>query len=401
MAISVVMPALEMAQETGKLISWLKKEGDSVATGEPLLEIETDKAVMEIESPGDGILAGIKAAPGDDVPVGQTIAWIVRAGEAPPADEVSEAGKTGSGRQRTALSRAATTSHTFPETQPANKTAKISPKARRLASEHGVNLAGVRGSGPGGEILASDILAATESKETAPAPTTPTNSGSTVARLMAERTTQSWTTVPHFFVVRDVEATALNESRQKLGPELEQSHAVTLTHSDLLVALVARVLAKHQRMNASWAAEGIRDNAEVNISLAMAVDGGVVAPVIRNANHIELGEVAAQRQALTERARKGKLRPADLAEGTFTISNLGMFAVDSFTAIIIPPQAAILAVGAIADRVVPFNGAPTIRPMMTLTLSSDHRVVDGAQAAHFLKTLAEAVGDPRKYLGYL
>ena len=382
MAISVVMPALEMAQETGKLISWLKKEGDSVATGDPLLEIETDKAVMEIESPGDGILVGVKAAPGDEVPVGQTIAWIVRAGEAPPTDEVVEAGKTESGRNAS-------------ETRPAGQAARISPKARRLAGERSVDLAGIRGSGPGGEILASDILAAAESKKSAPATTAPANSVSAVARLMAERTTQSWTTVPHFFVV---DAEALNEARQNFGPKIEKSHAVKLTHSDLLVALVARVLADHPRMNASWIENGVRENGEVNISLAMAVEGGVVAPVIKNANRIELGEIAVQRQALTERARSGKLRLADLSEGTFTISNLGMFGVDSFTAIIIPPQAAILAVGAIVDRVVPFNGAFAIHPMMTLTLSSDHRVVDGAQAARFLKDLAETISDPLKHL---
>ena len=398
MAINVVMPALEMAQETGKLISWLKKEGDSVAVGDPLLEIETDKAVMEIESPGDGILAGVKAAPGDEVPVGQTIAWIVRVGEALPTDEVMEAGKAGSGRKMTEPSRAAATNQALPETRPASQTAKISPKARRLASEHGVSLVGLRGSGPGGEILASDILAAAERKKSAPAITAPADNSSAVARLMAERTTQSWTTVPHFFVVRDVDATALNEARQKLGPELEKSHKVKLTHSDLLIALVARVLGNHPRMNANWAEDGINENAEVNISVAMAVEGGVVAPVIKNANRIELREVAVQRQALTERARKGKLRLADLSDGTFTISNLGMFGVDSFTAIIIPPQAAILAVGAIVDRVVPFHGTPMIRPMITLTLSNDHRVVDGAQAARFMKDLAETIVDPLKHL---
>jgi pyruvate dehydrogenase E2 component (dihydrolipoamide acetyltransferase) len=403
MAISVVMPALEMAQETGKLISWLKKEGGSVVKGEPLLEIETDKAVMEIESPGDGILVGVKAAPGDEIPVGQTIAWIVRAGEAPPADEgivagKGEAGKPESGRKMTGPSRATSTNHALPETRPTSQAAGISPKARRLASEYGVNLADLRGSGSGGEILASDILTAAESRKTAPATTVPANSGSPVARLMAERTTQGWTTVPHFFVVRDVDAKALNEARQKLGPEIEKSHAVKLTHSDLLVALVARVLAKHPRMNASWAEGGVRENAEVNVSVAMAVEDGVVAPVIKNADHLELGEIAVQRQALTERARSGKLQLADLSEGTFTVSNLGMFGVDSFTAIIIPPQAAILAVGAIVDRVVAFHGTPVIRPMMTLTLSSDHRVLDGARAARFMKDLAETIGDPLKRL---
>ena len=184
-----------------------------------------------------------------------------------------------------------------------------------------------------------------------------------------------------------------------LAAEIEQSRGVKLTHTDLLVALVARVLAKHPRMNASWAGEGVRVNADVNMGLAMAVDEGVVAPVIHQADKAELGAIAVQRRDLTERARSGKLRPADIAGGTFTVSNLGMFGVDAFSAIITPPQAAILAVGRIADRVVPLEGRPAIRPMMTLTLSSDHRVVDGARAAEFMRDVAEAIGNPQAWLG--
>jgi pyruvate dehydrogenase E2 component (dihydrolipoamide acetyltransferase) len=186
----------------------------------------------------------------------------------------------------------------------------------------------------------------------------------------------------------------LNEARKKFGPEVEKSHGVKLTHSDLLVALVARVLQKHSRMNASWSGAGVRENPAINIGLAMAVEGGVVAPVIQNADKTALGEIATQRRDLTERARSGKLRPTDLGSGTFTISNLGMFGVDAFTAIIIPPQAAILAVGAIADRVVPVDGSPGIRPIMTLTLSTDHRVADGARAAEFMRDLVTAIKSP-------
>jgi pyruvate dehydrogenase E2 component (dihydrolipoamide acetyltransferase) len=219
---------------------------------------------------------------------------------------------------------------------------------------------------------------------------------------MAERTTQSWTTVPHFFVTREVDAGALNEARRKLGLEIEKSRGLKLTHTDLLVALAARVLLKHPRVNASWTREGVHTNPEINIGIAMAVDDGVVAPVIHNAHKAELGEIAVQRRDLTERARSGKLRPADIAGGTFTISNLGMFGVDAFTAIIIPPQAAILAVGRIADRVVPVGvgpeARPGVRPMMTLTLSSDHRVVDGARAAEFLRDLAESILSPHHSL---
>src|ERR1700686_74274 len=412
MAISVVMPALEMAQETGKLISWLKKEGESVAKGEPLLEIETDKAVMEIESPGDGVLAGVKIEAGAEVPVGRTIAWIVRPGEIPPGDEVAvESGrKTTAVPAASAISRVASTNQSATSAHSAapsaNQAVKVSPKARRLASERGVNLANVRGSGGGGEILASDILAVAESKA-APSPAA-VDSGSPISRLMAERTTQSWTTVPHFFVTREVDAGALNEARQKLGPQIlgtktEKSRGLKLTHTDLLVALVARGLLKHPRVNASWTREGVRTNPEINIGIAMAVDDGVVAPVIHNAANSTLGEIAVHRRDLTERARSGKLRPADIAGGTFTISNLGMFGVDAFTAIIIPPQAAILAVGRIADRVVPVGAGsdarPGVRPMMTLTLSSDHRVVDGARAAEFLRDLVEAILSPHQSLG--
>ncbi|MGA8310481.1 MAG: dihydrolipoamide acetyltransferase family protein [Terriglobales bacterium] len=388
MAISVVMPALEMAQETGKLISWLKQEGETVAKGEPLLEIETDKAVMEIESPGEGILAAVKAQAGTVVPVGQTIAWIVSPGETPPADETPAA----SGRKTSALAASSAAVSPAPSTQPVAADIRTSPKARRLAAERGVDLGQVRGSGPGGEILASDILAAAESKAGA-APVV--DSSSPISRLMAERTTQSWTTVPHFFVVREVDAGALNQARQELALAIEKSRAVKLTYTDLLLALVARVLLKHPRMNASWTAEGVRRHADVNLGIAIAVNDGVVAPVIHNAHKAHLDEIAVQRRDLTERARAGKLRPQDVAGATFTISNLGMFGVDAFTAIITPPQAAILAVGRIADRVVPVDGKPGIRPMMTLTLSSDHRVVDGARAAEFLRDVTEAIGNPQ------
>jgi pyruvate dehydrogenase E2 component (dihydrolipoamide acetyltransferase) len=330
---------------------------------------------------------------GDEVPVGRTIAWIVSPGESPPTEEAG----VESGRKTAAVapsSPAATV--TGAAARPTAREFKISPKARRLASERGIDLAHVHGSGPSGEILASDILAATESKAATPLLAVAT--ASPISRLMAERTTQSWTTVPHFFVVREVDAGALNEARQKLAAEIEASHGAKLTHTDLLVALVARVLVKHPRMNASWAGEGVRANAEINMGLAMAVDEGVVAPVIHKADQAELGAIAGQRRDLAERARSGKLRPADITSGTFTISNLGMFGVDAFSAIITPPQAAILAVGRIADRVVPLEGRPAIRPMMTLTLSSDHRVVDGARAAEFMRDVAEAIGNPQAWL---
>jgi pyruvate dehydrogenase E2 component (dihydrolipoamide acetyltransferase) len=385
MALSVVMPALEMAQETGKLLAWRKREGERVTKGEPLLEIETDKAVVEIEAPADGVLAGVTAHEGAVVPVGQTIAWLVQPGEAIPADvTASQTGRThGSVRTTSGIGVGAD-----PRVGPME--IKISPKARRLAQERGVDLATIKGSGPGGEIVADDILAAAGRTHGS----APTTSGigvgadprvgpsrietlSSAARLMAERTTQSWTTVPHFFLTRDVDASALAAARET---------SPGITHTDRLVALVARALKKHPRMN--------RGNQDVNVAIAIAVDDAVVTGVIPRADTMALGDISARRKELTERARAGKLQPADITGATFTISNLGMYHVDAFTAIIVQPQAGILAVGAITDRVVAVDGKPAVRPTLTLTLSCDHRVVDGARGAMFLNDIAEAIRDP-------
>jgi pyruvate dehydrogenase E2 component (dihydrolipoamide acetyltransferase) len=389
MAISVVMPALEMAQETGKLIAWRKKEGESVAKGETLLEIETDKAVMEIESPGEGVLAGVKVQEGAVVPVGQTIAWIVLPGENPP--EV--AAPTLSARASTEPTRPAVAAPA-PE-QSSGSGPRISPKARQLARDRGVDIATVKGSGPEGAILAEDVLAFAQSYA---APGSKVETPGSVGRLMAERTTQSWTTVPHFFVTREVDADSLVRAREKLLGAIEQSHGVKVTHTDLLVALVARALLKNPRLNASWAGSGVRPNSEVNISIAMAVEDGVVGAVIHNADKASVGDIAKQRHDLTDRARAGRLRPADIGGGTFTISNLGMYNVDAFSAIITPQQAAILAVGRISDRVVAVDGKPVVRPMLTMTLSCDHRVADGARAATFLNDLANLIQNPQESL---
>jgi len=393
MAVSVVMPALEMAQETGKLISWLKQEGEPVRKGEMLLEVETDKAVVEIEAAADGILAGVTAKPGDVVHVGHTIAWLVQPGEAAPAaataapaarsgaaGPVSPKGVEADLQVRSGVNRS---------------TPRISPKARRLAQEKGVDISRLTGSGPGGEILADDIIAAasreSESGDRATQPLESRREGGltpSIGRLMAERTTQSWTTVPHFFVTRDVDAGALNKAREQLLP-------VKVTHTDLLVALVARTLAKHPRLNASWERDTVVTHQDVNIALAIGVENAVVTAVIPRADRASLGDIAARRREVTERAQAGRLQPADITGATFTISNLGMFGVDAFTAIIVPPQAAILAVGAIGDRVVAVNGQPAVRPMLSMTLSCDHRVASGVQAAEFMRDLANAITSPQ------
>jgi pyruvate dehydrogenase E2 component (dihydrolipoamide acetyltransferase) len=410
MAISVVMPALEMAQETGKLVSWKKKEGDSVKKGELLLEVETDKAVVEIEAAGDGILGGITAQAGAVVPVGQTIAWLLKPGETPPASSAPvQTGRTGAAAMQPAV--AAAESAAGPQGDPLAAAVagniKISPKARRLAKEHGVDITKIKGTGPGGEIVAEDVVAAkggaapaaAAAGSPAPAPSMPSVSTeigalSSIGRIMAERTTQSWTTAPHFFVSREVDGTGLVAAREKFGPDVERTRGVKLTYTDLLTAAIAKTLRKHPRMNASWTGDSIKANADVNIGLAMAVTDAVVVGVVAKTDGMSLGDIAVRRRDLTERARTNKLQPADITGATFTISNLGMYHVDSFTAIIVPPQAGILAVGAMADRVVPVPGGIGVRPMMTITLSCDHRVLDGARGAAFMHDLVEALQNP-------
>ena len=408
MAISVVMPALEMAQETGKLVSWKKKAGEQVKKGEMLLEVETDKAVVEIEAAGDGILGGVTAKEGDVVPVGQTIAWLLKPGEQPPTNVATA--QTGRKMDSAPTAAAAAAAPVAPEPV-STAGAKISPKARRLAREHGVDIAKLRGSGPGGEILAEDIMKASASAAPAAPPAAaahptspaaaaqsgPPEAVSSIGRIMAERTTQSWTTVPHFFVTREVDASALNSTRERLIPIIEKSHGVKVTHTDLIVAAVARALHLHPRMNGSWASDKIALNSHVNVALAMAVENAVVTAVIKDTDRIGLGDIAKQRKELAERARANRLQPADITGATFTISNLGMFNVDAFTAIIVPPQAGILAVGAIADRVVAANGMIGVRPTLNLTLSSDHRVVDGARAAAFLNDVVLSLNEVDKW----
>ncbi|SRR5579884_93047 len=493
MATNVILPALGMAQETGLIVRWLKAEGEAVKKGEPLLEVETDKATVEIEAAADGILSGIAAAAGDEVPVGQVIAQILAPGEASPRSTIAQPGipapignengtaaapartaqegvATSSGRDNGApivaatplASRIAAEHHldlrlitpsgrriqkadvlTYIGDREKTVAATVSvsprlpaasPKARRLAREQQKELATIHGSGPGGAVLSVDVLNAPQVEEptavsvatSAPLPvevgeeptvtgvegmggTGGTGGGQELAvshswRVMAERITQSWTSAPHFYLVREVRANRLMAWR-----ELAQKRSIEkVTYSDLLVKAVATALRLHPRLNATWNADRLTLNEQINIGLAVAtgMDGsgqgsraGLVVPVISHADGLGVSEIARRRRELVARAQEGRLRPQDLSGGTFTISNLGMYGVDAFNAVINPPQVAILAVGRIAERVIPLDGQPSVQPMMLLTLSCDHRAVDGARGAQFLATLAEMLEEPLALLG--
>ena len=432
MAKDVIMPALGMAQETGTLLQWLKAEGDEITKGEPLMEIETDKTTVEVEATASGILANVTAGPGDEIPVGQVIALILAPGEtAPESIAVSTEGlaatteekptevlasplaariaaehnvdlklvkASGERIQKEDVLAYIATQSPAKTTTPANGRVLASPKARRLAQEQNLDLATIMGSGPDGAVLAADVLSAATAEKTEPTPTAalrPVTEGealpmSRMWQVMAQRLVESWNTVPHFYLEREANATQLLAWWE--GALKRVSDKVTLT--DLLVKLVAAALRKHPRVNAMWRNDNIILNQDVNVGLAVAVEEGLLVPVIHQADQLGLHDMAARRQELISRSRDSKLSLDDLNGGTFTISNLGMFGIDSFSAIVNPPQAAILAVGKIADKVVPVDGQPGIQPMMSLTLSCDHRVVDGARGAQFLQTLVSFIEDP-------
>jgi len=394
MPTNVIMPALELAQETGKVVKWLKRPGDKVRKGEALVEIETDKVMTEIEAPAAGILRDVTARDGDVVPVGQTIALIFAPEEAGAVAPSPSVAPDAAGRATFIPPSANSPAHIASQKKSAPvdmkaRLAAASPKARRLAAERGLDVGALRGSGPGGAVLAADVPAA--AVPVAPsAPRVEAPGVGTVWRIMAERMTASWTTAPHFYLVREVNVSRLISWRERASKQT----GARITYTDLLVKLVAAAVSQHPAVNASWRDGAIVRNADINIGLAVAIDDGLVVPVIHRADTLSLVDLAARREDLVSRAQAGKLRPADIQGGGFTISNLGMYGVDAFNAIVNPPQAAILAVGRIADRVVAVNGQPAVQPTMVLTLSCDHRALDGARGAQFLGTLADLIEEP-------
>ena len=406
MAKDIVMPALGMAQETGVLVEWFKAEGEEVTQGEPLMEVETDKATVEIEAAASGLLGGVTAQPGDEVPVGQVIALILEPGEEAPSKvekpmagaSAAESGKGADPRGESARPQDAGAVAKPAAAPVIGGRVPASPKARRLARERRLDLGTIRGRGPEGAVLAADVLEAVgrepERVEVAPVAEGEVLDVSRAWKVMVGRLTQSWNEAPHFYLTAEAHVDELIRWRD----EARQRGVEGITYTDLFVKVVAAALRQHPRLNGRWANDGIVLNEEINVGLAIAVEEGLVVPVIHRADRLNLKETAARRKELIELARGGKLTPDDLLGGTFTISNLGMYGVDAFNAIVNPPQAAILALGRIADRVVPVDGQPAVRPMVTLTLSCDHRAVDGARAAEFLQALVELIESPLQML---
>jgi pyruvate dehydrogenase E2 component (dihydrolipoamide acetyltransferase) len=431
LATNVIMPALGIAQETGKLLQWLKSEGQTVKKGEVLMVVETDKTTVEIEADANGILSNVTAVVGEDVPVGQVIALILAPGEAAPQKtkpaavekpsevvskpDVSTSVAASPLARRIAEENNVDLSKVKPSGEKIEKADVLaylesikhtsnarltpaSPKARVAADERGVDVAKVKGSGPEGAVLYANVMAAAATKAVAPVARPAPQPAEeqeiiktgTIWRIMAERTTQSWTSVPHFYLTREVNAGRLMTWRERA----QKRSAIKITYTDLIVRLVAAALQEHPRVNARWQDGAVHLNGDVNIGLAVAIEDGLVVPVIHQAQSLSIVEIATRRAELVGAAQAGKLKPADISGGTFTISNLGMYGIDSFNAIVNPPQAAILAVGRIVQRVAVVDDRPAVQHMMTMTLSCDHRAVDGARGAQFLQSLAEMVEEP-------
>ena len=399
MATEVIMPALGMAQEKGKLVNWLKADGDAVKKGEPLMEVETDKATVEVEAPASGILAQVAAAAGDEIPVGQRIALILAPGEkaassapapaAPHQNPLPQGEGKGAGRSATSTASAPA------EPSAPRRTGHIqaSPVARKIAKEKGIDLASLHGSGPGGSVTAEDVIRATQAQTPAAAvpqanKTVPLTA---MRRIVGQRMTKSKQTAPHFYVTIDVDMTAVNRLRQ----EAKDKKAVLVPSiNDFILRATAQTLKDFPALNSTFTEQGIEIIPDINLGVAVAVEDGLVVPVIRNADRLSLEQLAEKSRELAEKAQKKKLLPLDYEGGTFTVSNLGMFGVDNFIAIINPPQCAILAVGQVAPRAVPDGNAIAVRSLMTMTLSADHRITDGVTAARFLQKAKQLLERP-------
>ncbi|MXV76803.1 2-oxo acid dehydrogenase subunit E2 [Candidatus Poribacteria bacterium] len=448
MPVELRMLQMDQTMTKGKIGKWLISEGDTVTEGQPLLEIETDKVVHEQESPADGVIAQLCAEEGSNVPVNALLAVIAAPGEKVErveveADIVSEqpkpdkAAKPRTTQQTPKKTESQTPSQTtehikvspaaqqlaeklnidLTHVKPSGPGGRIlesdvhryieargpspsiatrlkaSPLARRLAKEFGLDLTTIDGSGPDGRIVRDDVLHASKEITTSVLQPEPIIELTGIRKIIADRMTMSLQTNASVTLHTEVDATQLGELRTLFNDEL-QKRDISITYTDLIVKITAKALQEHPRLNATLIDEGIQMLTDINIGVAVALEDGLVVPVIRNADQIGLAEISEQVKTLAEKARNNQLTPGELQGGTFTLTNLGNFGVDTFTPIINPPECAILGVGRIVKKPAVYNDEITIRNIMTLSLTFDHRIVDGAPAAHFLQTVSKYINNP-------
>ncbi len=435
MAVEVIMPKVDMDQETGTVVEWVKNKGESVKEGEIILVIETDKVAVDVESPGTGILEGISAQPGEVVPIGTVIAYLLSEGEElpqgkEPTPKIESAPPEGlensTGQPATPVARNIAAAHglDLSTITPSGKGQKItkadvearltgevlpgddgkvyaSPAARRIARENQVDLTPLRGSGPKGRIQSKDVLNFLEQQTILKMPDAVQTTEPEVIpligmrRKIAERMTANYQNVPHIKFTSRVMMSEFDAARNKLNELAKKSDGQKISATAMFVKLVATTLSRHPYLNSSLQGEEIHLHRDINIGVAVALDNGLIVPVVKNADQKGFAEIAIEVNDLATRAREGKLTNADVKGGTFTISNLGPFGIEQFDAIINAPEAAILAIGGTQLEAIPDKGGQIVAlPIIRMTLSADHRIVDGAVAARFVADLKAVFEDP-------
>ncbi|HVZ76843.1 MAG TPA: pyruvate dehydrogenase complex dihydrolipoamide acetyltransferase [Gemmatimonadaceae bacterium] len=415
MATKVFMEALSPTMEEGRLVKWLKQEGDAVRNGDPLAEVETDKAIMELVARGDGVLRKRLVNEGDARPVG-TLVGIIAA-----ADENIDALVAGAGAPAPAAAAPAPAAPA-PAAAPAAPAApqpaaaapapaappapagevRSSPLARRMASEKGLDLGGIQGSGPNGRIIKRDIDAALAAGAARPAavaaPSRPAREGdyqdialTQIRKTIAKRLGESIGPIPTFYLTAEFDLERVAEMRTAMA---QMGDEFKVSFNDIILKATATALAQHPECNAHWLGDRIREFNRVHLGMAVAIEDGLITPVIFDADQKSLRQISAESRDLAKRARERKLKPEEYTGSTFSVSNLGMFGIDQFTAIINPPEAGILAIGAIEEKPVVHDGQVSVRKRLRVTMSCDHRIIDGAAGAKFLQTLRRLVENP-------
>lgn len=441
MAEAIIMPKFEMSQEIGTIVEWSKKEGDQVEKGEPILVVETDKVTMDVESPAAGILAGLRGQPGESIPVTEVIGYILKPGEALPKQSAPPVVNTAEVESSKAPEKAATATpvaqrmaekagvdvSSISGSGPSGKVTKAdvasalekpsggetyedaaagkvraTPAARRIAREQQMDLDGIAGSGPRERVQAEDVQAAAASVSRAALQ--PRTAGESIPfsgmrKKIAERMTVSYQTAPHIYMTLAVEMSAFEDFRSRLNERADRNGSAHVSATAIIVKAASWALLRHPLLNSALRNDMIEMQAETNIGVAVALENGLIVPVVKGVEQMGIGEAAQVINDLAQRARKSQLQPAEVAGGTFTISNLGAFGIEQFTAILNPGQTGILAVGAIQEEVVPDGeGGIAVLPMMRITLGLDHRVADGASGARFLADLRDALQEPELML---
>lgn len=410
MATTVVMEALSPTMEEGRLVKWSKAVGDAVKTGETLAEVETDKAVMELVARADGQLLKQIVAEGATVPVGEAVAVIGAPGEAVATTAAAAPAKTQQSPQPSAVSShpsaapapaAAALQSTPAAPADATRVVRASPLAKRLAKERGVDLKLVQGSGPGGRVVMRDLEGAAAAAVVVPRSAVPQPVGGVayrdvpltqIRKTIAKRLATSIGPVPHFFLTTEVDMERAADARAALNQQLGDQGKISV--NDILLKATALALTKHGACNAWWQDDHIRYWNEVHLGVAVAVEDGLITPVIRHTDRKSLLEIGAESRELAGRARERRLKPEEYTGSTFSVSNLGMFEIDQFTAVINPPEAGILAIGSMAAKPVASDGKVEVRRRLRMTMSCDHRVIDGATGAAFLRTLKQMLENP-------